>query len=513
MYLPNEIILLILRSLEKHDLKSARLVSKTWTFLAAEFLIDQVYGSVHPENLEVFNAIARHPLLSQCIKTLRYDAVEFVEAYKKEQYFWVLWKQVRRYFRDSGLRQFDESASCPDVNSFVKLATCCDDILFAQNVRRYYKTVWETCEGHDFITYGYQKYQKCAALQCAQFNNGSYLDSLVGGLQTLKNLSCIMLDGQWSFPPEVLHDPNKLVPKRPTGSPLARDWNIFHACPQAWDFVPLQFNQESTLIRVAANGEGHYWTIIAALLRSQRKIQTFKTGDQSFCSFPSSVFDRTRKESLSLYGLDIAAFSELQVLKLSIHYTRGNSPDPFPNIDGLQFLLRSMHHLRVLDLDFPGWVEDKPAFYKSSQVFPQEGQWSQLTSLSLYSISSSAAEFLTLITRRMPALNCLQLGTIELDTGDWKGVIECMKYSMHLSRFDIIPFTQFYHHGAIGFFNSEMRIPNLVPKPDEIKTYVESGGRHPCLRPDQSDSAAMLYVTSDIQDFYIPISTHTLPEL
>ena len=508
MKLPNEIILLILKSLEKHDLKSARLVSKIWTSLAAELLFDQVYVSAHPENLEVFSAIARHPLLSQCIKTLIYDAVEFVEACTQKQYYWSLWYQIRRHFWDSDLKELEDSTSCPDINTLVKLVTSFDDDIHCRRKASVRPEIgWEECKDYDFIRYGYQKYQKCAALQRAQLNNGTFLESLVGGLQTLKNLSCIMLDGQWSLSQEVSHDPKKLFLKRPTGSPLARDWNIFDTCPQAWEFVPHQFTQKSTLICGAANGAEHYWTIVAALLRSQRKIQTFKMGDQSSCSFPPFVFDRTRKESLSFYGLDIVAFSELQVLQLSIaHYGRANTPKLFPNIDGLRFLLRSVRHLRVLDLDLAEGLEYRPAFYKSSQVFPQEGQWNQLTSLSLYAISSDAADFLTLITRRMPALSQLQLGMIALDIGDWEGVIECMNYSMHLSRFDIVPDTQFYHRGATEFFSDEKH----GLKPDEIEDYVEEGGRHPCLRPDQSDSAAMLYITTDIQDFYKPIPKYTL---
>ena len=70
MDIPNKIILQIFQLLEKSDLKSARLVKKTWTVVAAKLLFDQVYVSPHSENLEVFTAIAQHPLLSQCIKTL-----------------------------------------------------------------------------------------------------------------------------------------------------------------------------------------------------------------------------------------------------------------------------------------------------------------------------------------------------------------------------------------------------------------------------------------------------------
>ena len=507
MELPNEIILLMLKSLEKHDLKSARLVSQTWSSLAAADLFDQVYVSAHPENLEVFSAIARHPLLSRCIKTLIYDAIDFVETCTKRQYFWSLWLQTRRHFWQCGIRKLKGSTKCTEINTLTNLVTSFDaDLNPSRNVRVYYENGWTNCKDFDLISYGYQKYQKYAVLQRAYFRKGTFLESLAGGLQTLKNLSCVTLDDQWYFPPEVLHDSEKLFLKRPTGSPLARDWNIFHTCPQAWEFEPPEWTQDSMLISGATNGDNHYWTIIAALLRSPRKIQTFKMGNQSFCAFPPFVFDRSRKESLSFYGLVTVAFSELQVLELSIaRFGCEKTPELFPNIDGLRFLLRSMRHLRYLALDLPEYPQGEPAFYKYSQVFPREGQWKHLTSLSLYSISSSARDFLTLITRQIPMLSCLRIGMIELDIGNWEGVIECMEHSMHLSRFRFIS-CQLYHRGATEFFDDEKH----CPKPDEIERYVENGGRHPCLRPDQSDTTAVLYITPDIQDFYKPISPHTL---
>ena len=514
MELPNEIIPLILKSLEKHDLKSARLVSKTWTSLAAEFLFDQVYVSAHPENLEVFGAIARHPLLSGCIKTLIYDAVDFVEICTKKQYIGSLWVQTSHYFNLYNREQLEAFNFGPDINTWLKAVVRAYSDVDSSTFRRVQERLgsgWETFKDYDFINQGYQKFLKCAALQRAQFDNGAFLESLVGGLQTLKNLSCVMVDGPWSFlydlfpEPDFFPDPKKPFLEKPTGSPLARDWNIFHTCPRAWNFEPPQYFFMPQICG-AENGADHYCTIIAALLRSQRKIQTFKTGDQSRCKFPPFVFDRTRKESLSFYGLDLVAFSELQVLKLSVaQYGHENTPELFPNIDGLRFLLRSVRHLRDLDLDLPEGSSHRPVFYKFSQVFPQEGQWNHLTSLSLYAISSSAADLLTLITRKMPALSHLQLAMIGLDIGDWEGVIECMKQSMHLSSFRISPVPQLYHRGGYEFFDYEM--PGL--RSGEIEDYVQEGGRHPCLRPDQSDAAAILYITPDIQDFYKPTPTHT----
>ena len=147
MNLPNEIILQILRSLEKCDLKSARPVSSTWTALAAEFLFDQAYVSVHPKNLEVFNSIAQHPLLSQCIKTLIYDAVNFVEPCTKDDYFRRLMGQTRRCFPTSSVPSFGAPTLDDEINTWVNLVTTDTQ----RRPEHHYRSVWLKCMDYRFI--------------------------------------------------------------------------------------------------------------------------------------------------------------------------------------------------------------------------------------------------------------------------------------------------------------------------------------------------------------------------
>lgn len=194
MDIANEIILEILKLLQKCDLKSARLVSKTWTTFAAELLFDQVYVSVHPENLEVFSAIAQHPLLSQCIKTLRYDAVEFVSTWNKRQYFLHLWYQTNRHFRHVSGSSKENLTSNPEINAWVKLVTTKFGFLDTdQRANESFVQVWQKCKDYDFICHGYEKYRKCSALQRVQLTNGTFLETLVGGLQKLTNLSRVII--------------------------------------------------------------------------------------------------------------------------------------------------------------------------------------------------------------------------------------------------------------------------------------------------------------------------------
>ena len=255
------------------------------------------------------------------------------------------------------------------------------------------------------------------------------------------------------------------------------------------------------LVYGATDGADHCWTITCALVRSQRKIQTFKVGYEDYSSIPPYCFDRTQVDSFSFHGLDIAAFSGLKNLRLSIAaYGGQKTPECFPNMDGLRILLGSMPHLEVLYLALPGELGDHPTFYAFNQVFPRQGQWSQLTTLSLKRFATSATDLLNLLVLRMPNMTKLELGVVELLTGSGEGVIECMMQSMHLTSFRIAPYTRLWHHGGIDFWSKQ----NL--NSEEIEEYVKGGGRHPCLRPEEPDSAAQKYVTEDLKCFYKPIS-------
>ena len=483
MDIPNEIILQILKSLEKSDLKSARLVSKTWTAFAAELLFDQVYVSVHPDNLEVFKAITQHALLSKCVKTLRYDAVDFIEDYKMTEYAQDLWRQTRGNIRtDQGRKTFGALSSDPEINKWIDLV-----VTHGVEARSHIRTY----KDYKFIHYGHRKYQWYAALQRSQPMDGNFVETLVRGLQKLKTLSRVTVDDRWPFPREVLDDPKKLFLRNPTGSPLARNWSMFHTSPHSWNYGPNLINEPR-----ATDGADHYWAITCALIRSQRRIQTFEVREYLSHGIPPYVFDRSQSNTLSSHGLDIVAFSGLKVFRISIApYGDEKTPQFFPNMDGLRFLLGSMHHLEFLELNHPGEHEDRPTIYTYTQIFPKEGLWNQLTTLSLHYFASSAMDFLVLLTRRTPNLVELRLGMVELLTGTWEGVIECMTQSMHLLRFDIMLDAQFLHRGGTEFFSKN------YADPDEIEEYVENGGRHPCLRSDQPDSAAQKYVTDELECF------------
>ena len=498
MYLPNEIVLQILTSLKKSDLKSARLVSKTWATFAAERLFAHAYVSAHPDNLDVFIAITQHPLLSKCVKTLIYDAVDFVDNYTKERYFLKLWQQTHRDLLCVRSRNFLKPPSLdPEIYTWMTLVLRerTKSGLDLPKGYNYYQFVQESCKDYRFIDCGYQNFRGYAALQRAHFNSEKFFETLVGGLQKLSNLACVLMKDEWPRPQLWVDDPMSLFQTRKLGSPMARNWNMTHLRPQSWEWMPQDY--ESDLASGATDGAKHYRVITDALIRSQRKIQKFVLDHEQPQGIPPYVFDRRQLGSNSFHGFDVVALSGLKELKLSIAAYGGEAtPEYFPNMDGLRFLLGSMHHLEVLDLKLPADPRDDPTLYKHDQIFPREGQWSQLKSLSLQNVASTAEDFLVLLTRKSPILSNLELGMVELLTGTWDGVIECMMQSMHLSKFNIIYDTAFLHRGGIDFLESKH-----YPDPEVIEKYVENGGRHPALQTHEPDSAAQRYVTEDLERF------------
>ena len=87
MRFSNEIALDIVSYLNKTQLKSVRLVSKQWCDCGSQYLFDQLYVSPHKEDLDVFNSVTQHPILSNCVRRLIYDGAEFQLSYTLLDYY------------------------------------------------------------------------------------------------------------------------------------------------------------------------------------------------------------------------------------------------------------------------------------------------------------------------------------------------------------------------------------------------------------------------------------------
>lgn len=469
MHIPNEIVLAIVRSLRRSDLKTARLVSKTWCVYVSALLFKKIYVAPNKLDFEAFEAITRHPVLSKCVRQLVYDGSAFTE-FTKTQYIAELQDQTVLLLEE------DDDDECPledgDQECVAWIEDCGEWVDGSRTgaLGLPFDDLVAKWEGTELITQGYRKYREHAIYQQISILSGDFTDGLVQGLAQLPSLESIILEGRWPY--HVLATLNL----HRFGSPLARTWDPFHLCPRSEIY-----------------GVCHYQIIIAALVRAKKQIHEFVVDRGSrLPGIHPCVFDRSEYTSQSILGLDITAFAGLKRLYLAFARFSCEAIS-ICNIGGLQKLLASTNLLQRLDLTFPMDFDINPLPYRLHEVFPdpeEVTEWKCLESMSLQGIRSGVAEFLSLVLFKMPALKSLGIGDIELKDGSWEAVIEVLKQSRHLSTFEIAPDTRLIYNddGSRIIFECSF---------EAMENYVEGGGRHPCLKDGQPDSAANLYMMDE----------------
>ncbi|KAI4180426.1 MAG: hypothetical protein L6R41_007245 [Letrouitia leprolyta] len=93
MDLPNELILQALGYLSNKDLKQTRLVCRQLALLGLKALnVETIYLSPRKKDMEVFDTITQHPILSKSVRHVVYDMAQFVNL-RPEHYFQALCEQ------------------------------------------------------------------------------------------------------------------------------------------------------------------------------------------------------------------------------------------------------------------------------------------------------------------------------------------------------------------------------------------------------------------------------------
>ena len=465
MHLPNELVVATLDFLGRSDLKSARLVCKTWSSYASEFLFSKIYVAPNRIDLEVFDAITQDPILSKCVRQLVYDGSEFVPDISKASYIRALCAQTALLSDNKD----NSSPNSPDPQ--IK------DWIYDATVRRRdfsLKDAVDKWRDRSLINRGFKEYQEHSIYQQRAIRSGEFVDRLANGLSRLVHLKSVTLEGGWPYTVQ------RGLYEHHYGTPLARQWNPFHCCPPLWSWEP-----EGESLKDPPDGACHYWNIITGLIRSQRHIDEFSVGGDNLPGIPPEVFERydaTRPNSL---GLDIVALSGLKHLDLRLA-----SCDHEPatgiceNIEGLPKLLGSMHSLRRLDLELSYTDEDYPSLFEYGQVFPQVMTWDNLEEIDLDNLASSTTNLLYLLLIQMPNLKYVELGTTQLLEGCWQSAIECLKQFNRFTSFIIKVDTLLCYDAQVV----------LECDNDSICEYIMHGGRHPCLLDDQPASASEAYM-------------------
>lgn len=475
MALPHELVLEVCKHLTKRDLKACRLVSKSWSHHASDYLFNKIYISPRKEDIEVFNLITQHAQLSHCVRHLEYDGTNFSPRYTKLSY----------------VRRLAEQAS--DYSDFYRTALNSTDSQFTQFIKMCSNPCTKLAAGqhfssHAFVLGGHQEWKDRDVYQRETVENGEFLRTLTCGLRKLDLLKSVEVCNKWHT--WRLSDRRKSFSADDTilenlpgsyfyGSPFGRAWGLYHPMPHSWALRGESFRK----------GYEEFQIITTALSLSQRHIQLVHISPP-----PGSIFDSNVTEGLVNHSIN--AYSSLEILHLCLseYAISTETAVSYGSLPGLQALLRSMGGLKHLTLVLPSEELEESTMFKYRQVFPTGGtQWIKLNKLCIDALAISAKDLFHLLTVKMPNLRELSLSDVKLLKGRGEGVIEFLKKSMHLLSFPVDDYWQmryldgrpFLDHTGDGVESSVFRA--------EIETYVVKGGRHPCLRPDEDASASRKY--------------------
>jgi hypothetical protein len=485
MQLPNEIYLSIFALLERTDLKTSRIVSKTWCACASTLLFDQIYVSSAREDLEIFEAVAQHPLLSRCVRRLKYDATEFIEALTLRQYIAELWIQTGQYssYGDSSSYQTNNH----EVNEWVR-SRMFENISLCEVLIRF--------RDSQLVRRGYQSYKEHAVFQQAALKSGQFLRRLTQGLQKLESLEAVALEGSWVYQYKTAE-----LGKPCTGSYLARNWNSHYCKPRDWRWGEIFqiWSEDPEMWKSSPDGTQSYKIVITALAQAHCHIRSFivgKDGGYRSLGLPPTLFDLSgqadcRQKELSTIGAKAFAKLESFVLgRLQNHVrygkTGGRTPEKFDNIDGLPLILGLMDHLKHLELTLSRDPYKPPMFYSDIQTLPKAKVWQNLESLTLAYLSITAGGLVGLLLCQTPNIRHLKIAGIGLSEGSWEAVIEALSHSQQLDSFEMGLDGYLFHHGGEGFGADDYDTAIFR----DLEKYVVWGGRHPCLEDHQPDSSA-----------------------
>ena len=339
MHLPNELVLDILQSLGRTDLKSARLVCKSWYPCASHFLFDKIYVAPNQIDIQVFEAITQHPILSKCVRHLVYDASVFASNLTRASY-------VAEFLRQVSLidRKGEASPENTDPQIFDLIHDCTRPKWgLPLDWEEEQIAIWKD---HSFFYPGYQAYQEHSIYQERALQSGNFLQTLVLGLSRLDCLVSVSLQGAWT--PLVVAN----LGEHHYGTSLARRWNPFHCFPRRWLWELVTDRDFGILTTALARVKPHIGHIDEFAIDGD-----FLVNDRYLEK------DRTRVKSL---GSGIAALSGIKRLHLNLVHDNLELPGPKydNNVEALLKLLGSMHSLQRLHISASSYSIYDAVFFK-----------------------------------------------------------------------------------------------------------------------------------------------------
>lgn len=477
MEVPNELLLAVLQRLRKADLKSARLVSKRWSMCAAEYLFAKIFVSPHELNLQVFEAICKHPILRKCVKELEYDGVYFRPNLEFSEYIEQLW-QTYRTLTLLG-RQWPRQTTEERKLDFVAMVAkdYYTDVEFEE--------VKKECRGFLFVKDGYQQYLVQARFQEDCFCQPMFRKNLIEGLRMLDRLESVTINSQWNI---LGNQPSlEWSGRRPNGSPLARIWDCFYSRPHGWSWESEDMG----------NAYLEYWTLTLALSKACRQIQSLST----FKATKSLTDNAKPFDTHSLSALRKDAYSKLKTLKL-FHSVRMYYPETelYKNWDGMGELLTSLPTLEHLELNLPRDGDDNkdPVWIPYAHIFPKTPKWPRLITFVVRNMVVGIRDFLCLLMVSMPRLKHLSLRDIDLQDGRWESFVEVLHHAGRLSSLCLADGCSLLYrdHSRVLRYESNDNNVNFVALIEDyvVKRPRNPMMRHPSLKPSQCMEKSLDYI-------------------
>lgn len=305
--------------------------------------------------------MVQRPDLRRCVRHLIYNGAEFIPKISKKKYFQELLNQQPIVCDTAAGLPGPSVIACEDPDPDVQ-----DWVRYSWKQGDKWQSAYNDFSNRAFVRVGRRKYREHASYQQELLGSEVFLDTLVHGLRNMKSLQSVALEGHWA----CLRSPDE----RRRGSPIARNWSNFHCVPPAWSWTP------STTLH-STSGIEHYRLLTAALVKSERRIESFEVGG---LGIPAHVFAGGTQPLIDPPRSDVMAFTQLRSLSLVVAgRTDGLGQDPeieatcdrYPDISGLSDLLHAATKLEDLTLDMPMHYGEAPTFYSYSRVFRRESRW------------------------------------------------------------------------------------------------------------------------------------------
>lgn len=336
-----------------------------------------------------------------------------------------------------------------------------------------------------FVKEGYRKFKKYARRQEAAYKNPGYWNTATRLLGQFTNLDSATVYDQWEQANISCVKPLNAMSHGEFcrfWSPLHRSWNPVHSHPLGWSYLAIPRENVTT-----SNGTREFSVMNSFLKGTPRRLKRLETAGSGLPPESLNVENSTCA-SLILEGFWAYAFIETLNLTLETTMKDDDEGNNYLPITGLTALLRSASRLKHLSLSLPIHNGINEQYYKLSEVFPlQPPLWPALRTFYIGNISVEAAHWIMPLHFRMPELRSLQVGAVtELSGATWNEVIECMHHHLKLSCLRISYYGLMYPDPSIAWIRDVAQQRAVF---ERIKSYVEHGGRHPCLNPGQPDDA------------------------